>query len=130
MRHARTSVAPAPSAVSEPTAVAAEPWTWPEAPGLPPQARDDGPWATEQVVPLATLLEPADFRSPSVPVAPVDVAPVDAPRSSPQPIRRLAVGAALARSVVRPLPSGTGSGSDPSRFLLRSSRLSLATGPR
>src|SRR3954462_11702086 len=70
--HAGTSAAPAPSAAPEPPAVAAEPWTWPEAPGLPPQPRDDGPWTTaEQVVPLAALWERPRTFDPPIVIAPV-----------------------------------------------------------
>src|SRR3954447_20270533 len=88
MRHARTSVAPAPSAAPEPTAVAAEPWTWPEAPGLPPQPRDDGPWTTaEQVVPLAALLEPTRTAVPPIATAPAVVQPQALPAADRPPRR-------------------------------------------
>ena len=86
MRHARTSVAPAPSAAPEPTAVAAQPWTWPEAPGLPPQVRDDGPWSQESVVPLATLLAPVAASVSSSPASPV-VQPTVLPAADRPPRR-------------------------------------------
>ena len=131
MRHARTSVAPAPSAVSEPTAVAAEPWTWPEAPGLPPQARDDSPWATtEQVVPLATLLEAAEVRAPSARLHASPRRPrrrACALRSSRPPTSPRAVDVAPGRSAVRPLPSGMRSRSAPARSPSPLSRPSPAT---
>src|SRR3954453_21372784 len=85
MRHARTRVAPAPP-VTE-ASLAAEPWTWPEAPGLPPQARDEGPWGPTDRVALSALLAPVDAPPAADMAAPAVVQPELLPAADRPPRR-------------------------------------------